>query len=340
MNLKELSDILGISQTTISRALNGYPEVNKNTKKRVEEAALRYGYRPSSVARRLAGKNVEAVGVIYPFDESLRSSPVFLEMVRTLSSCLRQEKIDLFVIPGNSKEEIALYERMYTGGRVDSFIVVATRRNDERIKWLLDKNIPFVSYGRSDIDREYSWCDVDNRDGVVKATEKLIQLGHKRIAFINPSDDFYFAWERKQGFLNAVNGHSGSIDAPIVIEANLEENAGYNAAKELLSVNEEQRPSAIICSSMLNAKGILNALNELNLIVGKDISVIAWDDDVSDIKISGMSVIKASVGHSGECLGGLMLNILRKNEKEMRRELKNTELILNDSVCSYDGYPI
>mgnify|MGYP000144437736 CR=1 FL=1 len=63
MNLKELSDILGISQTTISRALNGYPEVNKDTKKRVVEAAKKYGYTPSSVARRLAGKKVEAVGV-------------------------------------------------------------------------------------------------------------------------------------------------------------------------------------------------------------------------------------------------------------------------------------
>lgn len=335
MNLKELSDILGISQTTISRALNGYPEVNKNTKKRVEEAALKYGYRPSSVARRLAGKKVEAVGVIYPFDESLRSSPVFLEMIRTLSTRLRQEKIDLFVIPGNLKEEIALYERMYTGGRVDSFIVVATRRDDERIKWLLDKNIPFVSHGRSDLDKQYSWYDVDNRDGIARATKTLIEMGHRKIGFINPSDDFNFAWERKQGLMNTITEYS--VGSPVCLEADLEENAAYRAALKLLTLGSEQRPSAIICSSILNAKGVLKALAELQLTLAKDVSVIAWDDDVTDIKIPGMSVIKAPARDSGERLGELMLNILRKDDKQSYQELKKAEVVLNESVRSYEA---
>lgn len=330
MNLKELSDILGISQTTISRALNGYPEVNKDTKKRVEEAARKYGYAPSSVARRLAGKKVEAVGVIYPFDRSLRSSPVFLEMVRMLSKRLREEKIDLFIIPGSSDEEIELYDRMVTGGRVDSFVVVATRRDDPRIKWLLNRKIPFVAHGRSQVEGQYSWYDVDNRGGLKKAADKLIELGHRKLAFINPGDDFNFAWERKQGLLESVK--ENNVDEPLILEGSLDEDAGYNLAMKVLSFKQEDRPTAILCSSMLNAKGVLKALETKGLKMGADVSVIAWEDGVSDILIPEMSVIEAPIGQSGERMGELMLNLLRKDEKQVYHELQDAEIVLKASV--------
>ncbi len=331
MNLKELSDILGISQTTISRALNGYPEVNKETKKRVEEAAKKYRYAPSSVARRLAGKKAEAVGIVYPFDQCMRSSPVFLELVRILGAHLRQKKIDLFVIPGDAEAELELYERMVVSARVDAFVVMATRRQDERIKWLLERNIPFLAHGQSEVPGSYSWYDVDNRGGMQQAAAKLLALGHRKIAFINPADDFKFAWERKQGLLQAVRDRG--VDTPLVVEVGLDCDAGYHAAMTALSTPEEQRPTAILCSSMANAQGVLSALQTKGLRVGVDVSVIAWDDDVADIRIPDMSVISAPIERGGERMAEIMLEIIRRDTGEAQRELQAAELILRASVA-------
>jgi len=333
MNLKELSDILGISQTTISRALNGYPEVNKDTKKRVEEAALKHGYAPSSVARRLAGKKVEAVGVIYPFDRSLRSSPIFLEMVSNLSRCLRNEKIDVFIIPGSSEEEIGLYERMVTGGRVDSFVVIATRRDDSRIQWLLDRRIPFVAHGRTQDEGKHSWYDVDNRGGVKMAVNKLIELGHRKICFINADDEFNFAWERKQGLLEAYAESAIELSEPMLLEGNLDEDTGYLLASQALEADEDDRPTAILCSSILNAKGVMKALEHKKMALGRDVSVIAWEDGVSDIDIPDMSVISAPIGQSGERMGGLMLKLLRGGDGGPYHEMQSAELVLRKSVA-------
>lgn len=332
MNLKQLSDILGISQTTISRALNGYPEVNKDTKRRVEEAAKKYGYAPSSIARRLAGKKVEAVGVIYPFDRSLRSSPVFLEMVRMLTTRLREEKIDLFIIPGSAEEEIELYDRMVTGGRVDSFVVVATKRDDPRIRWLLDRKIPFVAHGRSQVEGEYSWYDVDNRGGMKKAADTLISMGHRKLALINPGDEFNFAFDRKMGLLESIEEHGDKVDQPLILEGVLDEDAGRDLAFKALSGPEDSRPTAFLCSSMLNAMGVAAAIEDKGLEVGRDVSVIAWDDGVSDISAPEMSVIDAPIGQSGERMGELMLNLLRKDEKEVYNELQEAKVILKKSV--------
>lgn len=332
MNLKQLSDILGISQTTISRALNGYPEVNKDTKRRVEEAAKKHGYAPSSIARRLAGKKVEAVGVIYPFDRSLRSSPVFLEMVRMLTTRLREEKIDLFIIPGSADEEIELYDRMVTGGRVDSFVVVATRRNDARLKWLMERNIPFVAHGRSQVSGDYSWYDVDNRGGMKKAANTLIEMGHRRLALINPADDLNFAFDRKQGLLDSMKENGNRAEEPLILEGSLDEEAGFELAFKALSAAPALSPSAFLCSSMLNAAGVSKAVESKGLVVGKDVSVIAWDDGVSDILIPEMSVVSAPVGHSGERMGELMLNILRKDDSKVYQELQEAKVILRKSV--------
>ncbi len=332
MNLKQLSDILGISQTTISRALNGYPEVNKDTKRRVEEAAKKYGYAPSSIARRLAGKKVEAVGVIYPFDRSLRSSPVFLEMVRMLTKRLREEKIDLFIIPGSADEEIELYDRMVTGGRVDSFVVVATKRDDPRIRWLLDRKIPFVAHGRSQVEGEYSWYDVDNRGGMKKAADTLIGMGHRKLALINPGDEFNFAYDRKIGLLESIESHGDKVDQPLILEGILDEDVGRELAFKALSGPEESRPTAFLCSSMLNAMGVVAAIEDKGLEVGRDVSVIAWDDGVSDISAPEMSVIDAPIGQSGERMGELMLNILRNDDKKVYNELQEAKVILKKSV--------
>ncbi len=333
MNIKQLSIAIGISTTTISRALNGYPEVNIKTRKRVEEAAKKYGYAPCSVAKRLVGKKVEAVGVIQPMDVSISGSFTFMEMVRVLSESLYQGKMDLFIFPSDRHQQTTLYERMIAAGRVDSFVVESTQRYDPRIENLLQKNIPFFSFGRSQVSGEYSWFDIDYCGGSMKACSALLARGHRRIAYLHRDSTLNSCWERLQGFKQSL------MDAPesqaMIIDTCVSEDAAQRSAIELLSLGKEKRPSAIICSNMQSAKGVAKALEVKGLRHGRDVSIVAWDDGIADISIPGMSVVDASVRRGSERLAEMLLNSANDGNNSPVQELQDAELKLDASVGVY-----
>ncbi len=330
MNLKQLSDLLGISQTTISRALNGYPEVNKDTRKRVEEAAKKYGYAPSSVARRLAGKRVDAVGIIQSSESCMSSPFIFLEMVGVISARLHQGKIDLFVVPSAGNQELELYKRMITGGRVDSFIVEATRRVDKRIEWLMESNIPFVSFGRSQVQGNYSWLDVDHRGGIKKACDALVELGHRRIAYFHQRGDLNYSCERLMGFNESVKEHE--LSEPVIRDDCVSEDSAYQMSLQLLSLPESTRPSAIVCTSMHCVKGVIKAIEAKGLCVGDDVSVITWDDGIQELSVPAVSVISAPLRNSCVRVAELLLELIHSDKKETFQEMQGVELVLTASV--------
>ncbi len=247
-----------------------------------------------------------------------------------LNKSLSAENIDVLIMPGGGEDELSTYERMVVGGRCDSFVVVATRRDDPRIQWLLDRNIPFIAHGRTQIEEPYAWFDVDNLGGIKMATEKLLSLGHRRLCLINAPDALNFAFDRKRGFLEAISEHSESLPNAKVLEGKLDDISGYSLALEALSADE--RPTAIVCSSVMSAMGVLRAAESLSISVPEELSVIAWDDGVADIEVPGLSVVEAPIGRSGERIGALMLKLLPNSGGVKPTELQEPELVLHQSV--------
>eukprot|EP01133_Synstelium_polycarpum_P028235 gene28235-34207_t len=119
MKLKELAEQLGLSQTTVSRALNGYPEVNKATRERVSQAALKFGYSANANARRLAIGRIGAIGILMPRDRSERFGPHTSEFFSGLAEQLSQHEMDLLMSPSINNDELAAYRRLISSKRVD-----------------------------------------------------------------------------------------------------------------------------------------------------------------------------------------------------------------------------
>lgn len=147
MSLKAIAAQLGLSVTTVSRALNGYDDVSQETRARVEAEAARRGYRPNTFARRLKMGKIDAVGLVFPVHPVPLNNSVFMEMVGEISRELAQHEVDLLLIADDDLADSHSYMRLVQSRRVDALIVAHTLDNDPRLQQLQTVNFPFLALG-------------------------------------------------------------------------------------------------------------------------------------------------------------------------------------------------
>lgn len=274
MNLKSLARTLGISKTTVSRALNGYPEVNVQTRERVLAAAKEAGYEANPMARSLAVGRTNVFGIIYPLLPSDLGDPMFLGVVGGMSAALEKSKMNLIIAPVSPQNELPSYEQMVRGRRVDGLVVSRTLVHDERIAYLVKKGFPFIAHGRTELKQPYAWFDYDNEAGIRMACEALFGHGHQRIAMISAPLEFNFARQRRDSF-NACMQRAGlAVDPKHLADNTLDRRSGYQAMQQLLATSP--RPSAVIVDNHLSGVGAVRALLDAGIDIGKEVSVIVW----------------------------------------------------------------
>ncbi|MES2316948.1 MAG: substrate-binding domain-containing protein [Pseudomonadota bacterium] len=274
MNLKSLARTLGISKTTVSRALNGYPEVNVLTRERVLAAAKAAGYEANPMARSLAVGRTNVFGIIYPLLPSDLGDPMFLGVVGGMSAVLEKSRMNLIIAPVSPQNELPSYEQMVRARRVDGLVVSRTRVHDERIAYLVKKGFPFVAHGRTDLKQPYAWFDYDNEAGIRLACERLLGLGHQRIAMISAPLEFNFARQRRDSFLASMGKAGLAVDPLHMVDNTLDRRSGYLAMQQLLATSP--RPTAVIVDNHLCGVGAVRALLDAGIDIGGEMSVIVW----------------------------------------------------------------
>ena len=153
-NLKLLARSLGLSITTVSRALDGYSDVAPATRERVQAAAQAMNYRPNPAARSLRRRRAEAVAVTLLTEPGRFGPPIFLNMLAACGQRLAEEGLDLMLLPTAGRAgEMDTYRRLLDGRRADAVIVVRTRLEDERVAFLKERGIPFITHGRTALRR-------------------------------------------------------------------------------------------------------------------------------------------------------------------------------------------
>ncbi len=274
MNLKSLALKLGMSKTTVSRALNGYPEVSAHTRERVLAAAKEAGYEANPMARSLAVGRTNVFGIIYPLLPSDLGDPMFLSVVGGMSAALEKRKMNLIIAPVSQQNELPSYEQMVRGRRVDGLVVSRTLVHDERIAYLVRQGFPFVAHGRTELEQPYAWFDYDNEAGIALAVECLLGHGHRRIALVSAPLELNFAKQRKDSFLASLGRAGLQADPRHLIDNTLDRRGGYQAMQQLLAC--APRPTAVIVDNHLSGGGAVRALLDAGIVIGKEMSVIVW----------------------------------------------------------------
>jgi LacI family transcriptional regulator len=332
MRLKDLAEHLGLSQTTVSRALNGYPEVNEATRKRVSDAAAALGYRPNASALRLATGRAGAVGMVLRGVDEF--GPHTSEFLGGLGVRMAGEEVDLLVATASSyEEEVATYKRLAASQKVDAVVLHSPTLHDERAKLLLDLRIPFVLHGRTDIGLPVAWLDIDNIDALQRATTHLLDLGHERIALFNGVKGRTFAEHREQGYRNALATRGLTPNPAFMINSVFTDEIAFRMAQSMLE--RRPRPTAFLAGSMMTALGIFRAIRQAGLELGKDVSMIAHDDVFpylnADNMYPTMSTTRSSMRQAGTRIAELIAQVLAGKPVEDIHELWPVELVLRQS---------
>ena len=336
MNLKELAGKLGLSPTTVSRALNGYPEVNEATRERVVAAARRHNYHPNARAIRLATGRALAVGHVIPLNTRNEiMNPIFSDFIAGASEIYSRNGYDMILsIVADDAEESA-YRVLMSRGTVDGVIVQAAKPGDPRIRALRDLGLPFVVHGRATgAELDYNWVDVNNRRAFQRATEFLLDLGHRRIALVNGREQFDFAIRRRAGYTESLAARGIAVDPTIMSSAEMTEISGHRAAEHALSGPEPV--TAFLAASMLQGMGIRRAIQDRGLRMGRDVSVIIFDDDLSYLRngddVPIFTATRSSVREAGRLSAEMLLGVISQPDSAPQHKLLEAELILGQST--------
>lgn len=338
VNLKTLSENLGLSQTTVSRALNGFPEVAAKTRKRVIEAAEQLNYKPSPSAATLATGKAWSIGHVIPLSNHKMINPHFSDFIEGAGQIYSANNYDMLIRVVEQAEEEKVYRDFASRRRVDGVIVHGPLNDDPRISLIKSLNLPFVVHGRSGgEEQEYSWLDVDNTNAFKRATNLLIDLGHERIALLNGLEKMNFAKRRRAGFEAAMLEKNIPIDPSLILGADMVEPYGYsNACKMLQSDNP---PTAFMASSILVAMGINRAIVDCNLLVGEDVSIIAFDDRLSFLqetnpitKTPYFTTMQSSICDAGIRAAEMLIAQIDNGSQKPVQELWEAQLVLGNST--------
>lgn len=336
VNLKELSQMLGLSQTTISRALNGYPEVNKETRERVLQAARETGYRPNRAAQRLATGKAGSIGLIMPISPDHSSDMHFAEFQSGLAEASIVHDFHFVIMPSRAEDEEQAIRWLVASGSVDGYYLAYVRDRDPRIKMAKSLSLPFIVHGRSfGLELDYPFLDVDNEGAFYDATRFLLQLGHQRFALLNGPSDLDFAHRRRLGTEKALAEKGLLLDPRHTRHSFMGDEQGYRGMKEILA--SADRPTAVLCASTVLALGAVRAMNEVGLKLGTDVSLIAHDDELPLLKPENFSIplttTRSSLRAAGKRIGERLIAMINQSEPAApEQELWKVELVVRAST--------
>ncbi len=335
-NLKTLAEHLGLSQTTVSRALNGFPEVNHKTRQIVQAAAQKLNYKPNARAKRLATGRSMAIGHLVSVSKGHEIvNPIFADFIAGASARYIESGYDLLLSLVPDENELSAYSDLVARDAVDGVIIHTPKEDDPRLKRLNELNLPFVVHGRSTKSKEvYNWVDVNNERAFFRATEFLIDLGHRSIALVNGMTDMDFVTRRTTGYQRALAKNDIESQTNYILNGEMTEPYGYRSAIALL--DRPIPPTAIIASSMLVANGIRRGIEESGLKMGRDISVLSHDDDLSyfrdESEVPVYTATRSSVREAGYKSADLLIKTIENPTRPREGILLEANLIIGSST--------
>lgn len=316
-NLKQLAQSLGLSITTVSRALDGYADVSAATRQRVRDAADKVGYQPNASARRLRRQRAELVAVTLPSAPGQIGPPHFVDMLSDCAEHLGAAGLNLMIAPvPRGQSELDMCRRFVDGQRVEAMVLVRTKRHDERVSFLQSRGIPFVTHGRTESESPHPFIDGDGLSAFRDQTLRFADEGHVRIGHIAGPQDYMFAHLRRTGWEEGLAERG--LYSDLVTVGDPTEHGGYEAAQALMS--NAVTPTAILCATDEMAIGALRALREVE--GGHRVSIVGHDDlPMGAYSAPPLSTMRMTGADFGERLAALLLRAIAGEPAETLQEI-------------------
>jgi len=318
MNIKTLAAQLGISVSTVSKALNDSYEISAETKKKVLDLAALLNYTPNAYAGSLRNKKSSNIAVVLPEV----ADSFFSQAINGIESVAQEKGYHVIVYLTHEKqhkEQSILND--FRNGRVDGVLMSLSSEttSDEHICRLKDKGIPLVFFDRVPEKMMAASVVTDDFEAAYKATVQLIGKGCERIVFLSLSDKLAIINHRVGGFKKALSDAGRTYHDHMLVNCSLNEQQNYETLKAVLTRTE--RPDAVIASAEKTATDIYSICNQLGLNIPADLKVIAFASlPIAALLSPPLSTIVQPAFEIGKTAAALLFKALEKPGFKLKNE--------------------
>ncbi|MFI6762247.1 LacI family DNA-binding transcriptional regulator [Micromonospora sp. NPDC050417] len=322
----------GVGRGTVSRVVNGSPQVSPEARAAVQQAIAELGYVPNRAARALVTQRTDSVAlVVSESEERVFGEPFFAGIVRGISSGLLDTPMQLWLAMAQSPAERERVEHHLTPQHVDGVLLLSLHDADPLPTLLEQRSLPAVLGGRParmlqpGAQAAY-FVDVDNAGGARQAVEHLVQRGRTRVATIAGPQDMAVGVARLAGYRQAVQASGRPVSEHLIAYGDFSESSGTSAMRRLL----EQCPDldAVFVASDLMACGALRALRDAGRRVPEDVAVVGFEDaPIARQADPPLTTVHQPVEEMGRQMARLLMSRIRREDLQTPYVLLDTHLV-------------
>jgi DNA-binding LacI/PurR family transcriptional regulator len=331
VTIEQIAELAGVSKTTVSRVINKKPDVSPETRERILALIEEYDFQPNVFAKAITLQKSHTIGLLIPHQsENIFTNQFFLEVMHGISTAVDRRNYYLLLFYPHHEDYLDIYRQK----RVDGFILMSPNAFSINIIELLKKaEAPFISTAKVMGEEDMTWVDVDNCYGGALATEHLVSLGHRRIAFIG-KPSLQSSSDRLCGYKDVLETHGIPLDERLIHVANAATvPGGYEAMRLLLTGGGA--PTAVFLANDTMAIGAIKAIQEAGLRVPEDISVVGFDDITYAQYVSPpLTTVHQPAFQKGVRATELLIDYLEQ-EIEPVSETLGLELVVRASSAPY-----
>ncbi len=350
--IHDIARLAGVSNATVSRVLNNKPDVNPETRERVLRIMEEHEFVPSMAASALAGRHSKLIGVLVP---SL-NHPFIAEIIRGVAAESEEQgyEIVLYTVL-QQQDRMEIINRILATKLTAGLLAIQVGQSSEYLTRLYEQGFPVVIVTDQVEPTSVPWILTDNRRGAYNATRHLIALGYRRIAHIYGRQTFCCSLERYEGYCDALREAGIPLDPRLVVYGDFEPLSGRICARQLFSLPEDVRPTAIFSSNDMMSYGVISAAEEFGLRIPKDVALVSFDDIPSSAHLCpALTTVRQPFFEMGQHGTELLLHLIEKvhaperyigmkratlgQQKPIRIELP-TSLVIRESCGSIAPTP-
>jgi len=336
LRIKDIAKELGVSISTVSKALKDSSEISLETRERIKAFAEFHNYKPNSLALKLRSQKTLTIGVVFPVIVHY----FFSTVLRGIDEYANERGYNVMVcLTNTSHEKEKLSIDTLIEGSVDGILLSLSNGTEKKgdyshIAKLLEEKIPLVLFDSVDDSIQCDKVTIDDELGALKATEYLIETGCKKIALITNPNFVTIGLLRTRGYIKALNKHNIKIDEDLIIE--IDEAKDIEPQIEVLFENENNYPDGVLAiNGEIFASTAMQVAKKKGLKVPEDVGIVTFTDGLISKHTSPPLTALVQHGYEmGKQAVGLLIDRIESNEEEYQFQKKviSTKLKIREST--------
>jgi LacI family transcriptional regulator len=328
LTLEDIADLCGVSRSTVSRVINGDPNVSEPTRQKVQGVIHQYNFQPNLAARGLAIGHTQVLGLVIPKGvKAIFEEPFFAMLIQGVSTLCNARDYSVMLWLAEPEYERRMITKIQYNGLADGVIVASMLMNDSIIDNLRQKKLPFMLIGRHPVYEGLSYLDVDNRGGSYQAVMHLLH-SHRRVATITGPQNMIAGIHRYQGYLDALRDRNMPLIPELVTEGDFTDAGGYACMQRLLPY----KPDAVFVASDTMALAAMRSIRGQGLRIPQDVAVVGFDDIPEANRVApALTTVRQPITRIGAVAAETLIDMIESGSTLPRQMILPAELVIRDS---------